>query len=65
MTVKYLSRDEAAQYLGISLNQLNELLKEPNPLPAFRVGRRLIFRPSDIDNWIEHYRVSPVGGIAQ
>jgi excisionase family DNA binding protein len=58
---KYLSRDEAAQYIGISLNQLSELLKEPHPLPVFRIGRRLIFRPRDIDEWIERLRVSPVG----
>jgi excisionase family DNA binding protein len=52
METKYLSRDEAADYLGVSLGHLAELLKEPNPLPAFRLGRRLVFsikryRPMD------------------
>ena len=61
---KYLSREEAAQYLGVSLNQMSELLKEPHPLPAFRIGRRLVFRPRDIDDWIEHFRVKqPTEGL--
>jgi len=57
MDIKYLTREQAAQYLGISLNHLSELLKEPNPLPVFRLGRRLVFRAADIDNWIEKFRV--------
>jgi excisionase family DNA binding protein len=63
MDTKYLTREEAADYLGVSLGHLAELLKEPNPLPAFRLGRRLVFRSSDIDRWIEIFRVkhSPEG----
>jgi len=62
---KYLTREEAAQYLGISLAHLAVLLKEPNPLPAFRLGRRLVFRVSEIDGWLDHYRVSGNKEIAQ
>ena len=54
---KYLTREEAAEYLGVSLGHLAELLKEPNPLPVFRLGRRLVFRSSEIDRWIESFRV--------
>lgn len=54
---KYLTRDQAAEYLGISLGHLAELLREPNPLPVFRLGRRLVFRSSDIDRWMENFRV--------
>ncbi len=60
MEKKYLIREEAADYLGVSLSHLSELLKEPNPLPAFKVGRRWIFRTSDIDRWLEKFRVSDV-----
>ena len=58
---KYLTREEAADYLGVSLYYLTELLKDPNPLPVFRLGRRLVFRSSDIDKWIENFRVKPSG----
>jgi excisionase family DNA binding protein len=63
MYTRYLTREEAANYLGVSLGHLAELLKEPNPLPVFRLGRRLVFRASDIDQWIENFRVkhSPEG----
>jgi excisionase family DNA binding protein len=54
---KYLTRVQAAEYLGISLGHLAELLKKPNSLPVFRLGRRLVFRPRDIDRWIENFRV--------
>jgi len=61
---KYLTREEAAEYLCVSLHHLAELLKEPNSLPVFRLGRRLVFRSSDIDNWIENFRVKhSVGGL--
>ena len=55
---KYLTRDEAAEYLGVSLSHLAEILREPNPLPVFRLGRRLVFRSSEIDRWIESFRVN-------
>ena len=55
---QYLTREQAAQYLGISLGHLAELLREPNSLPVFRLGRRLVFRSSDIDRWIEKFRVN-------
>ena len=59
---KYLTREDAAEYLGVSLGHLAELLKEPNPLPVFRLGRRLVFRSSDIDSWIENFRVKHPNG---
>jgi excisionase family DNA binding protein len=62
---KYLTREEAAQYLGISLAHLAVLLKGANPLPAFRLGRRLVFRVSEIDGWLDDYRVSRNKEIAQ
>jgi len=63
MDAKYLTREQAADYLGVSLGHLAQLLKEPHPLPAFRLGRRLVFRSRDIDQWIESFRVkhSPEG----
>jgi excisionase family DNA binding protein len=65
MEKKYLTREEAAEYLGISLGQLAVLLKEPNPLPVFRLGRRLVFRASEIDSWLDRYRVSGGKEMAQ
>lgn len=62
---KYLTREDAAEYLGVSLGHLAELRKEPNPLPVFRLGRRLVFRSSDIDRWIENFRVKQSEGQLQ
>jgi excisionase family DNA binding protein len=61
MQTKYLTREEAAEYLGVSINQLMERRREPDPLPAFQIGRRILFRASDIDNWMEKFRVKKMG----
>ncbi len=55
---KYMTREQTADYLGISLGHLAQLLKEPHPLPVFRLGRRLLFRVSEVDRWLEEYRAA-------
>ena len=50
-----LSKRGAATYLGISVSFLERLLKE---IPHFRVGRKLLFRQSELDDWLEGYRVN-------
>jgi excisionase family DNA binding protein len=56
-TKHYLSRAEAADYLGISLRWLEYLRRGTNPPPAFKLGQKLLFRASELDAWIEHYRI--------
>ena len=59
---RYLTKAEAASYLGISLRWLEELRRGSNPPPAFKLGQKLLFRVSELDGWIEQYRVSKTSG---
>ena len=50
----YMSKRDAAEYLGLSLRKLEYHLPE---VPHFRLGRKLLFRKSELDRWVESYRV--------
>lgn len=57
---KYLTAKETANYIGVSVNYLYKLTsghKIPfyNPTP-----RKLIFKRSDLDEWIERSRVATI-----
>jgi excisionase family DNA binding protein len=55
---RYLTKAETASYLGISLRWLEQLRRGSNPPPAFKLGQKLLFRVSELDDWIEQYRVN-------
>jgi excisionase family DNA binding protein len=53
----YLSLAEAARYLGRSTRWLQNKLNGPNPPRAYRPGKSLAFKKSELDAWLEQYRV--------
>ena len=53
-TDRYLSLKEAAEYLPLSERTIREHLKV---IPHFRYGKKIIFRRSELDGWIESFRV--------
>ena len=59
---KYLSRTEAAKYLGVSLTELDNLAKRSNGLKYSKLspGRsgKVIYNISDIDAFIESHKVN-------
>jgi excisionase family DNA binding protein len=55
--VRYLTVNQAAEYLSVSQRTIRNLLVEVvNPLPHFRKGRMIRIRRSELDRWIEAYR---------
>jgi excisionase family DNA binding protein len=50
--IKYLTRFEVAQRLNVSLPTLHEYTKQ-GFLPAYRLGSRVLYKESDIDNAIQ------------
>jgi excisionase family DNA binding protein len=51
-----LSVDKAASYLGLSATYLNKLRTQGGG-PAFhKVGVRVLYRPSDLDDWLSDKR---------
>ena len=66
----YLSLRALATYSGISLRQLRCYLARaplprdpraplPPPLPHYRLGRRLVVRKSEFDQWMAAYQARP------
>lgn len=43
---------QVAQRLGISENTLRYWRKSGSGPPGFRMGRRIVFRPADVDAWL-------------
>ena len=52
-----LGKRGAATYLGISVSFLERLMRDKG-VPHFRVGCKLLFRRSELDSWLEGYRVN-------
>lgn len=49
--VRCLTKDQAAEYLGIGVTLLSEL-----GIPAIKFGRRCVYDVVDLDNWLEEYK---------
>lgn len=50
---RYLSMSEAAAYTGLSERTLRSRLQE---IPRYRPGGKLLFRKSELDEWMLRYR---------
>jgi excisionase family DNA binding protein len=53
---RFLSKRSAAAYLGVSLRTL----ETQRDIPRFRFGRngaKILFKKSELDQWMERYRV--------
>jgi excisionase family DNA binding protein len=49
------------QYACVSERTLREWIHRPvNPLPASRVGTKILVRRSVFDRWLENHRIEPV-----
>jgi len=53
---RYLSLSDSVEYLCLSECTVRGLLPE---IPHFRVGKKLLFKKSELDQWMEHFREDP------
>ena len=53
---------EAADTLRISKSYLYKLV-EAREIPFFRIGRRIVFKPEDLNAWLEHRYMPVAGGV--
>jgi excisionase family DNA binding protein len=49
----YMGKKEAAEYLAISVSNLEKRLHE---VPHFRLGKKVLFKKSELDRWMEQHR---------
>ena len=50
MNVEYLTKQEVAQYMRVSLATLERLMRQG--LPYVKLERRVLFRKADVDRWL-------------
>jgi len=50
---RYMNKREAAAYTSLSTRNLEARLPE---IPHYRVGRKVLFKKSELDRWIEQFR---------
>jgi len=53
---RFLTLKEAAAYVRLSQRTLRRQINQIQPRP-FKYGRKLLFRKSDLDQWMENYRL--------
>jgi len=53
---KYLSKKDVAKYLGRSIPTVNNYMKKEE-IPYYKVGRSVLFRKDDIDEWVGKHKV--------
>jgi excisionase family DNA binding protein len=51
MVVEYLTKQEVAEYMKVSLATLERLMRQG--LPHIKLSRRVLFRKADVDRWLE------------
>lgn len=49
---KYISINEAAEYIGIKTVTLRSWIKKKDDIPAHKVGKLWKFKRSELDAWI-------------
>jgi excisionase family DNA binding protein len=53
----YLSIEEAAEFLSLSKSHLYRLTSQ-NLIPFFKVGKRCLFSPEKLREWVERQAVA-------
>ena len=50
---KWISIDEAAEYLGVKPGTIRDWIRKGKDIPANKVGRQWKFKRSELDSWIK------------
>lgn len=55
-----LSVAQAAQRIGVSPRTIYDLAAPAGPIPCHRIGRRIVFSPEDITEYLEKCRFTEI-----
>lgn len=50
---KWISIEEAANYLGVNKDTIRNWIKKENGIPAHKIGKLWRFKKTELDNWIK------------
>ncbi|WP_096387391.1 helix-turn-helix domain-containing protein [Mycoplasmopsis bovigenitalium] len=57
ITDKWISTDEAAEYLGVKATTIREWIKKDNGIPAHKIGRLWKLKKEELDEWVKSGKV--------
>lgn len=49
---KWISLEEAAEYLGVKPITIRDWIKKNNGIPAHKIGKQWKFKKSELDVWV-------------
>jgi len=50
---KWISLEEAAEYLGVKPITIRDWIKKDNGIPAHRIGKLWKFKKDELDAWVK------------
>lgn len=50
---KWISLEEAAEYLGVKPITIRDWIKKGNGIPAHKIGKQWKFKRSELDAWVK------------
>lgn len=50
---RWISIEEAANYLGVNKDTIRNWIKKENGIPAHKIGKLWKFKKSELDAWIK------------
>ena len=50
---KWISLDEAAEYLSVKPITIRDWIKKDTGIPAHKIGRKWAFKCSELDEWVK------------
>lgn len=53
---KWISLDEAAEYLGVKPGTIRDWVRKNKDIPAHKIGKQWKFKCSELDNWVSSGR---------
>lgn len=51
---KWISIDEAAEYLGVNKDTIRNWIKKDSSIPANKIGKQWRFKRSELDTWVKN-----------
>lgn len=52
LTDSYISIEEAAEYLGVSVITIRGWIKKKPDFPAYKIGKLWKFKRTELDEWV-------------
>ena len=53
MEDRWISMEEASEYLGVNKDSIRNWIKKGSGIPAHKIGKNWKFKKSELDEWVK------------